>query len=243
MSTSKLAGRPALDHLAARLDERDLDLAYVAARPVPVRVRGQERVLVVELGQRERAVGDDVLRAVPVLTEQLAAVPRPGKGPRRGEDVREKAARLAQGDLERAVVECLGGLDVLHEERGPRLQLAHPHPGEGEVVRGQRLAVAPAHVLAQAEEVRETVARDAHVVRHRREDVQLGVDHEQALEELLGDLQALGRVDVAGDDGVGLRDRRRRGARSARGAAPRRRGSENASSYISSALSKSKARW
>ena len=166
-------------------------------------------MLVVELGQRERAVGDDVLRAVPVLPELLAAVPRPGEGPRRGEDVGEEAARLAQGDLERAVVECLGGLDVLHEERGPGLQLAHPHPGEGEVVRGQRLAVAPAHALAQAEEVREPVARDAHVVRHRREDVQLGVDHEQALEELLGDLQALGRVDVAGDDGVGLRDRGR----------------------------------
>ena len=81
-------------------------------------------------------------------------------------------------------------------------------PGVDEVVGDDLLAVAPAHALAQAEQVLEPVVGDAHVVRHRRDDVQLAVDLEEALEEVVDELAALGRVRVAGRD---LVRRQRRG--------------------------------
>ena len=123
---------------------------------------------------------------------------RPREGPRRAEDVGEVAPRLAEAHLERPVVERLGGLDVLHQEGGARLQLAHAAPGVGIVLCRQRLAVAPFRSLADSEQVGEPVRGDAEVVRHRGHDVQLRVDHQEPAEEQLGEVAGLGRVDVAG---------------------------------------------
>jgi hypothetical protein len=70
------------------------------------------------------------------------------------------------------------------------------------------LPVAPLDALAQPEEIRETVARDAEVVGHGRHDVELPVDHQEPAEDVLCEARPLGRVDVPGDDVRRLPQRR-----------------------------------
>src|SRR5215218_3183765 len=94
-------------------------LADVAARPVPVRVRHEDGVLGIELREHEWTVPDEVLGLAPVTAELLALVSWPGERPRRREDEREVVARLSEADLERALVERLSRLDILHQEGRP----------------------------------------------------------------------------------------------------------------------------
>ena len=191
--------QPALDDGMVGALEVDMDLADVAAGTVPVRVRGQQSVAVRELREDERAVGHEVLGLAPVVSELLAHVAGPGERPR-GEQVREVATRLADAHLERPVVQCRRARDVAEQERRtPLLLLQHP-PGVHEVLGDQRGAVAPVGALPQPEQVGEPVAGNPEVVGHVGDDREPAVDGEQAAEEVLGELQPLGRVDVTGDD-------------------------------------------
>ena len=183
--------------------ELDADLADVPARPGPVRVRLEQHVAVADLPDHERPVANEILRVAPRVPELLAAMTGPGEGPGR-EQVREVAPRLADSNLERPVVESLGARDVREQEGSRALLLLQPAPGEREVLGRDGHAVAPAGLLAQAEEVREPVARDAEVVRDVRHDCQRVVDGEQPAEQVPDDLHALRRVDVARNEVRGL---------------------------------------
>ena len=87
-----------------------------------------------------------------------------------------------------------------------------------------------------------TVARDAHVVGHGRHDVEFGVDHQKAAIEVLAEVEAFERARP-----------RARGRRTEARRSPDALGrleasvllhtAQNASSYMSSAFSKSKATW
>ena len=82
-------------------------------------------------------------------------------------------------------------------------------PGVDEIVRGERLAVAPAGVVVELEEVRQPVGRDAEVLGQRGHHVQLAVDDQEAAEEVLGERARVGDVRQARrqrarpDDGSG----------------------------------------
>ena len=60
-------------------------------------------------------------------------------------------------------------------------------PGVDEIVRGERLAVAPAGVVVELEQVRQAVGRDAEVLGQRGHHVQLAVDDQKAAEQVLGE--------------------------------------------------------
>src|SRR5262245_5347474 len=107
---------PFVDHPRALRVEGAADLADIPAGAGPVRVRAENGAIVVVLDEGEGPVAHEVLRSGPVIAELLAEVSRPGEGPCRAQDVREVAPRLAQLNLEGAVVERLRGLDVLHED-------------------------------------------------------------------------------------------------------------------------------
>ena len=136
-------------------------------------------------------------------------VPRPRVGRRRGEHVREVVARLAQHHLERVVVERIRLGHVLEQERRRRREAADVLPGVDEVVRRQRLAVAPAGVVVQLEQVRQAVGGDAEVLGQRRHHVQVAVDDQEAAEQVLGERARVGDVRQARrerarpDDGSG----------------------------------------
>ena len=210
--------------LLAALAERDSHLADVARRRAPVGIRGQQRAHLVHLGEHERPVADERLGPPPGRPDLVRAVARPRIGPVRGEHVREVVARLAQVHLERPVVERLGRLDVVQQERRDVPLLAQLAPGVDEVLGRERVPVAPAGVLAQHEQVGQAVGRDVHVLGQLGHDVEVVVDAQEAAEELLDHDRGVARVRVAGRVGIGpARARSRAAPGSARApCAPRR---------------------
>ena len=155
----ELALVPALGGILARRPVAHLDLAHVAARAVELGVGDQRHAVLAELADHERAVRDQRRLPVPVLAELLGQVLRPGIRGRRRQHVEEVVARLLQRHLQRVVVQRLGPLHVVEQEGGGGGQLRAPLPGVHEVVRGDRVAVAPAGGGADLEQVAEAVAR------------------------------------------------------------------------------------
>ena len=163
--------------------------------------------VVVDLREHERPVADERLRPAPGSPDLVGAVARPRIGPVRGEHVREVVARLAQMDFERPVVERLGRGDVVQQERRDVALLAQLAPGVDEVAGGERVAVAPAGVLAQHEQVGQAVGRDVHVLGELGHHVEVVVDAQEAAEQLLDHDRRLARVRVARRVGIGPDER------------------------------------
>ena len=180
------SGEPIAERrLLAALGERDSHLADVAGARGPVGIRRQQRAHLVHLGEHVRPVADERLGPPPGRPDLVRAVARPRIGPVRREHVGEVVARLAQVHLERPVVERLGRLDVVQQERRDVSLLAQLAPGVDEVLGRERVPIAPAGVLAQHEQVREAVGRDVHVLRQLGHDVEVVVDAQEAAEQLL----------------------------------------------------------
>ena len=93
---------------------------------------------------------------MPAGPERLDDVSRPGEERELGEEVEHVRARLRQPQLERDFVPRLR-LDTFEQVSRFDCLLAHRPVGEGEVFSGERLAVAPAKPLAQAEHVRASI--------------------------------------------------------------------------------------
>jgi hypothetical protein len=85
----------------------DRDGADVAARAVPVGIRGDLSALVVDVGDHIRPVADERRLQVPSFAELLDLVHRPGRERQLGEEVEDVRPRFGEAELEVPFVSSL----------------------------------------------------------------------------------------------------------------------------------------